>query len=72
MMLTALFLAPAQIVPALEIDLKGNAPVGEFTRERQTVEFVSELFRRPPLSRFDPEEGVGIGAAAHASILESC
>lgn len=45
--------------------------VGETARNPQTVEFVTRLFGQPPLTRFDPEEVVGFGAAVHASILES-
>ncbi len=43
--------------------------VGERARESVTSEFVTELFGRTPLARFDPEEVVGIGAAIQAHLL---
>lgn len=45
--------------------------VGETARDPKTAEYVTQRFGQPPLTRFDPEEVVGFGAAVHASILES-
>ena len=42
---------------------------GASTREPQVVEFVTGLFGQPPLTRFDPEDIVGFGAAVRASML---
>ncbi|GMV90887.1 MAG: hypothetical protein AMXMBFR82_06650 [Candidatus Hydrogenedentota bacterium] len=44
--------------------------VGDATRETQTVDFVTTLFGKAPITRFDPEEVTAIGAAVHASLLE--
>jgi molecular chaperone DnaK (HSP70) len=43
--------------------------VGEKSRETLTREFVAELFGKAPLTRHDPEEIVGVGAAVQASLL---
>jgi len=44
--------------------------VGERSRETLTRDFVGKLFGKTPLTRHDPEEVVGIGAAVHASLLD--
>lgn len=45
--------------------------VGETVRGAEAIQYLTEMFETPPRIRFDPVEVVGIGAAVHASLLES-